>query len=141
MVDHQQKKIKKKTLKQSPKKQNLDQNISDSKSHICNSFFENIFSTQSSGNHQIFLFQNLQQKISKSIKTSEKDHSFYRQFHSKNHTHFTNLNSFKTENNMLPKRSQRNFFSLQIFQQTCFCLLSEKNICTAPFPDAQELLS
>ena len=25
--------------------------------------------------------------------------------------------------------------------QTCFCLVSEKNICTAPFLDTQELLS
>ena len=31
-------------LRQSPKKRNLDQNINDSKSHICNSFFEHIIS-------------------------------------------------------------------------------------------------
>ena len=48
MVDQGQKNFKKNAgynaLKQSPKKRNLDQNINDSKSYICNSFFENNFS-------------------------------------------------------------------------------------------------
>ena len=48
MVDQGQKIKKKNTgynaLKQSPKNRNLDQNVNDSKSHIFNSFFENIFS-------------------------------------------------------------------------------------------------
>ena len=55
-----------KRRKASPKKRNSDQNINDSKSHICNSFFENIIpgvqlqSTRSTGHHQsLFLFQNL----------------------------------------------------------------------------------
>ena len=48
MVDQGQKNKKKKHWlkrpKATPQKRNLDQNINDSKSHICNSFFENIFS-------------------------------------------------------------------------------------------------
>ena len=48
MVDQGQKIKKKNTgynaLEQSPKNRNLDQNVNDSKSHIFNSFFENIFS-------------------------------------------------------------------------------------------------
>ena len=33
-------------LKQSTKKRNLDKNINDSKSHICNSYLENIISAR-----------------------------------------------------------------------------------------------
>ena len=48
MVDQGRKIKKKKNWLKRPKavplKRDLDQNINDSKSHICNSFFENIFS-------------------------------------------------------------------------------------------------
>ena len=37
-----------------------------------------------------------------------------------------NLNLNDIENNMLPQHSKKSFFTLQIFQQTCFCLVSEK---------------
>ena len=37
-----------------------------------------------------------------------------------------NLTLNDTENNMLPQHSKKSFFTLQIFQQTCFCLVSEK---------------
>ena len=50
------------------------------------------------------------------------------QFRSKNLTHFTNPNSLDIENNKLPQHNQK---ALQIFQQTCFCLMSEKHLhCT-----------
>ena len=67
-----------------PQKTKFGPNINDSKSHICNSYFENItsgirlWSAPSSRHHQkFFLFQIFEQKVSKVIKTSEKDHSFY----------------------------------------------------------------
>ena len=61
---------------------------------------------------------------------------FIPEFVAENHTHFTNLNSFKIENKMLSKHSQKNYFS-----ENMFLLGVRKNICTAPFPDVQELLS
>ena len=80
IVDRWEKNLKKHWLKRTtalPKKQNLDQNINDSKPHICNSFFENKNSTCSSGHHQFFYSRICSKKISKPIKTIEKDHSFY----------------------------------------------------------------
>ena len=44
-----------------------------------------------------------QQKLAKKIT------HFTIQFRSKNLTHFTNLNSFEIENNMLPKHNQKTF--------------------------------
>ena len=41
------------------------------------------------------------------MKTRKNYHSFYIQFCSKNLTHFTNLNSFDIEKNMLPKLNQK----------------------------------
>ena len=72
----------------SPIKQSLDPNINDSKSHICNSFFENIISGiqlfyisahVTVGIIRVFFqFQIFKYKVSKPTKTSEKDHSFYK---------------------------------------------------------------
>ena len=70
-----------------------------------------------------------------------KNYSFYNTFRLKSLTHFTNLSSTDIENNTLPQHSQHSFLTLKIFQQTCFCLVSKKSICTAPFFDAQELYS
>ena len=52
-------------------------------------------------------------RILQAKKTSEKDHLFY--------------------NTAIQPKT---FLTLQIFQHTCFCLVPEKNICTAPFLDA-----
>ena len=83
-------KIKKKNLaktpQSSPKKRNLDQNINDSKSHIWNSFFENIISAYSVfifvhtfqwTSSFFFNFQIFKSKVSKPTKTREKWHSIY----------------------------------------------------------------
>ena len=89
---------------------------------------------------EFFLFQILWQNIFKPIKTSEKDPSFYNTVLLKNPTHVTNLNSFEIENNMLPKHSQK-LSQFTNFPANMFPFGVRKNICTAPFPDAQELLS
>ena len=39
---------------------------------------------------------------------------------------------------MVPKHSQKTFHTLQIFQQTIFCLVSEKTFALHTFPDSQE---
>ena len=119
--------IKKKQLLKYPKAtppkktRNLDQNINDSKSHICNSFFENIFSgvqlyyTRSSGHHQSFFYSRIYSRKSQNQqKPGKKITHFTIQFRLKSLTHFTNLNSFETGNNMLPKQSQK-AFSVQKF--------------------------
>ena len=75
-----------KTPQSSPKKRNLDQNINDSKSHIWNSFFENIISAYSVfifvhtlqwTSSFSFNFQIFKHKVSKPTKTREKWHSIY----------------------------------------------------------------
>ena len=63
-----------------------------------------------------------QQKLAKTIK------HFTIQFHSKNITHFPNLNSLNIENNMLQKT-----FWLYTFSRNMFLLGARKNICIAPF--------
>ena len=98
------------TLKQSPKKWNLDQNINDSKSHIWNSFFENIISSiqicdilpQFPVNiiRDIFNFRLSNRKFQSWQKLAKKITHFTIQFCSKNFTHFTNLNSLDIRNNM-----------------------------------------
>ena len=59
-----------------------------------------------------------QQKLAKKIRY------FTIPFHAKILTYFTNLYSLDIKNNMLPKHSQKPFW--QTFQQSCFCLVSEK---------------
>ena len=61
-----------------------------------------------------------QQKLAKKIT------HFTIHFRSNNLTHFTNLNSFDIENNKRLQHSQKTFLTLQIFQQTYFCLVLEK---------------
>ena len=75
-----------------------------------------------------FQFQIFQQKPSKPTKSSEKGHSFYNIISLKKPPSFyePHLNPSGIENNMLPQNSQKPSFILQIFQQICFCLVSEK---------------
>ena len=49
----------KQSLKQSPEKRDLDQNINDSKFHICNSFFRIYYFHTFQWTSSVFLFQNL----------------------------------------------------------------------------------
>ena len=58
---------------------------------------------------------------------------------SKHLTHFTNLNSFDIENNMLPKHCQKYFWLY--FSRNMFLFGVRKNIWTAPFLETQELNS
>ena len=85
----------KRPTKHSPKRQNLDQNINDSKSHNLEFFFWKYFF-----GHNIFLYL-----------SSRKDHTFY------------NTVSLKKTSFCEP---QLTWHWLQILQQTCFCLVSEK---------------
>ena len=55
------------------------------------------------------------------------------QFCSKNLTHITNLNS-------LQQNTAKTFFTLQIFQQTCFCLVSEKTFTPHHFLTPQNCI-
>ena len=69
---------------------------------------------------RVFLFQNLQQKISKPIKTSQKDHSSY-SFAQKTSL-ILRISTLETENNMLPKHSQKASVYKFSSKQICFCL-------------------
>ena len=126
-----------KALKKTPQK-TLDQNKNDSKSHIWNSFFEILF--QACNFFYICLhvpvdliriifnsrFSSI--KSQSQQKLAKKFAHFIVQFRSKSLIHLMNLklNLNDIENNMLPQHSKKSFFTLQIFQETCFCLVSEK---------------
>ena len=73
-----------------------------------------------------------QQKLAKKIT------HFTIQFRSKNLTHFTNLNSFEIENNMLPKHSQKTF-SVYKFSSKHVSVWCQKKHLHCTFLDAQEL--
>ena len=75
-----------------PKKQNLDQKIIDSKSHIW-SFF--------------VLISDFLAKVSKLTKLAKKITHFTIQFRSTTLTHFTNLKSLNIVKNILPQHSQK----------------------------------
>ena len=110
------------------------------KSHICNSFFENIIS----GMQTFYVcpdvpldviknFFNIRfsRRKSQSQQNLAKKITFTVQFCSKNLTHFTNSNSLDIENNMLPQHNQKPFWLYKF----------SANMFTAPFLDAQELHS
>ena len=126
-VDNQGWPMTKNTLKLPPKNGNLDQNIYDSKSHIWNSFFENIIS----GIQSFFLISDFLVESFKANKNLQKWSRFTIQFCSKNLTYFTNIKSLDMKNNMLPQHNQKPFW-LYRFSASMF---------TAPFLDAQELHS
>ena len=85
---------------------------------------------------EFFSFQIFQQKGLKPTKLAKKITHFTIQFHSKNLTHLTNLNSLGVENNMLLQYSQKPFW-LKIFPANMFLFGVRKNICTAPVLDDQ----
>ena len=67
-------------------------------------------STCSIGHHQLFFFDfRFSRTKSQRQQLSIKITYFVIQFRSKHLTHFTNLNLLATENNMLPKQSQKPF--------------------------------
>ena len=63
------------------------------------------------------------------------------QFCSKNLTHSKNLNLLNIENNLLPQHSQKLFWLYKSVNSKHVSVWCQKNICTAPFLDAQELHS
>ena len=73
-----------------------------------------------------------QQKLTRKIT------QFTRQFHSKNVTHFTNLSSL-TILKTYSINTVKNLTQLTNFLATMFMVGVRKNICNAPFLDAQEL--
>ena len=74
----------------------------------CNFFiFVEMFPRTSS--EFLFNFRFSSRKSQSQQKLAKKITHFTIQFRSKNLTHFTNLNSFEIENNMLPKHSQKTF--------------------------------
>ena len=137
-----------------PQKQNLDQNIDDSKSHIWDYFIENIISDiklfyinphAPADIIKVFFFFDFRFSRRKSQTQSQqklliKITYFAIQVYSKHLTHFTNLNSLHIDNNMLPKHCQKSFFLYKL-TGNMFLFGVRKNICTASFLGTQELHS
>ena len=96
-------------------------------------------STRSSGHYEgFFLISNfLAESLKAKAKTSEKDDLFY------NTVSLKKRNSFYEPQLTLKitcsRNTANNLSDFTNFQQTFFCLALEKNICTAPFPVAQEM--
>ena len=108
---------------------------------MTNDFFNNIYSsTHTSGHYQsFFLNSNFLAESLKPTKTIENNQFFYDTVLLKNLTHFTNLNSLNIEKNMLPQHIQKPF---SLYKCSSKHLVGvKKNICTAPFLDAQEMHS
>ena len=115
----------------------MDQYRNYSKSHVYNSFFENIISgiqffifvhTFQWTSSELFLFQI---SVSKPIKTSEKDHSFLNIVLFKNLTHFTNLNSLFIEDNIRTKQGQNPFSLYKFSSKLVSAWCQKKNLhCT-----------
>ena len=81
-----------------------------------------------------FNFRFSSRKSQSQKKLAKKDESFYNTVSQKkpHKFHFTNFNSLDIANNMLPRHSQKPL-TLQSFQQTCFCLVSEKTFALHHF--------
>ena len=121
----------------------MDQNIHDSKSHIGNSFFENLISGFWAYNIFIFvhtfqwtpseLFFSFQiiEKSPGQKRTSEKDHSFYKTVSLKKpHSFYKPQHTWQWN---APPTQPKTFLILQIFQHTCLCLVSEKTFALHHF--------
>ena len=98
------------------------------KSHICNSFLENIISGIQrfyicSGFIYFFNFRFSSRKSQSQQKLAKKITHFTIQFCSKNFTHFANLNSLKMICSLSTAKNLSDFTNLE---QTCFYLVSEK---------------
>ena len=130
------KKLKKKHwLKRSktvPLKSEISAKINNSKFYIWNSFFENIFlgiqlfyirpHVPVDIIRVFFYFRFSNRKSQSQQKLAKKITHCTIQLHAKNLTYFMNPNSVDIESNMPPQRSQKPL-TLQLFQQTCFCLV------------------
>ena len=118
----------KNALKQLPKKQQLNENIYDSKfSYLEFVFWKNYIghtkflylSICSCEYHQSFYFnfRFSSRKFQSWQKLAKKITHFTIQFCSKYLTHFANLNSLDIENNMLPQTQPKTFLTVQIFSK------------------------
>ena len=111
------------------------------KSHILNSFFENIISGIQSFYicpdvpvdiiRVFFIFRFSSRKSQRQQKLAKKITHFTIQFRSKNLAYFTKINSLDIENNMLQKCNQKPFWLYKF----------SGNMFTAPFLDSKELHS
>ena len=140
-VDYQGWPTTKNALKLSPKKRNLDQNISYSKY----SYLELLFWKYYFGHKKLYIcpdvpvdiirvffnFRFSSRKCRRQHKLAKKITHFTIQFRSKNLTYFTNINSLDTETNMLQKCNQKPFWLYKV----------SANMFAAPFLDSKELHS
>ena len=126
-----------------PQKTNLDQNINDSKSHIWNSFIENIISdtttflcssTCSSGHHHS-IFWDL--KANKNYR----DRSLILQYgFAQNASFILRTSTHLTLKIICFRNLPKTFITVQFFSKHV-SVCCQKNICAAPFLDTQELQS
>ena len=124
--------------KNRPKKLNLDQNINDSKSHIQNSFFENIITGMQCfyiRPHvpvdiiRVCFFLNFQifQQDSLKINKYKRKRSLISQYSFVQETSLIlRTSTHLTLKIICTTKQSKTFLTLQIFQQTCFCLVTEK---------------
>ena len=140
-VDHQGWPTTKSALKLSPKNEDLDQNMNDSKISYLEFFFWKYYfghakflylSRRSSGYHQSFFLISdfLAENLKANKNLQKRSHVLQYSFAQKLH-YYTNINSLDIENNMPPQHNQEPFWLYKF----------SANMFTAPFLDAQELHS
>ena len=76
-----------------------------------------------------------------SIKTSEKDHPFYNTVLIKKTSLILQISTLLKLKTICSQNTAKKVSQFTNFPANMFLFGVRKNICTAPFPDAQELLS
>ena len=121
----------------------MDQNINDSKSHIYNYFFENIFSGVHtfSGHHQsIFIPEFIAENI-KANKNQPKRSLILQYNFVQKASLFLRISTLLKMKITCSQNTAKKLSQITNFPTNMFLFGVRKIICTAPFPDAQELLS
>ena len=90
---------------------------------------------------RVFFIPDFVAKISKPIKTSEKDHSFYNTVLLKKTSLIFQIAASLKLKIICSQNTVKIFSQFTNFPGKRLLFGVRKNICTAPFPDAQELLS
>ena len=138
----------KNTLKQSSEKRNLDQNINDSKTHICNSFFLKIlFRAYIFSPHvpvdiiRVFFIPEFVAENLKANKSQRKISLILQYSFVQKTTVISQISTLMKLKTKCSQNTAKKLSQFTNFPANKFLFGVRKNICTAPFPDATELLS
>ena len=122
-----------------PQKRNLDQNINDSKSHICNFYLKILFRANNFIPHvlvDIMRFFYIPEFIAENLKPNKNQRKrlpILQYILAQKTSLILRISTLVELKIICSQNTAKNFLSLQIFQQTCFCLMSEKTFALHHF--------